>query len=75
MGVVYLGEARDGARVAVKVMRAELAGDDEFRARFRREVASLSRVQGVCTVRVVEADTEAPQPGWRRRWPRSTRPG
>jgi predicted Ser/Thr protein kinase len=62
MGVVYLGEARDGARVAVKVMRAELADDDAFRARFRREVASLSRVQGVCTVRVVEADTEAPQP-------------
>lgn len=62
MGVVYLGEARDGARVAVKVMRAELADDDAFRVRFRREVASLSRVQGVCTVRVVEADTESPQP-------------
>jgi len=62
MGVVYLGEARDGSRVAVKVMRAELADDDAFRARFRREVASLSRVQGVCTVRVVEADTESPRP-------------
>lgn len=62
MGVVYLGTARDCTRVAVKVPRPELADDPEFRSRFRREVTSLARVQGVCTVRVIEADTDSPNP-------------
>lgn len=62
MGVVYLGTARDGSHVAVKVPRPELADDQQFRARFRREVTSLSLVDGLCTVRVIEADTESPQP-------------
>ena len=62
MGVVYLGEAKDRVRVAVKVIRPEVGGDPEFRARFRREVALLARVRGACTVRVIEADTEAACP-------------
>ena len=62
MGVVYLGAGWDGSQVAVKVLRPELADDPEFRARFGREVASLMRVRGECTVRVVEADTESSQP-------------
>jgi hypothetical protein len=62
MGVVYLGTARDGTLAAVKVLRAELADDPEFRARFRREVAALDRVSGICAVRVIEADTESGQP-------------
>ncbi len=62
MGVVYLGAAVDGSQVAVKVLRPELADDPEFRRRFSREVTALARVRGVCTVRVIEADTEAPQP-------------
>lgn len=62
MGVVYLGTARDGTQVAVKVPRPELADDQEFRSRFRREVMSLARVRGVCTVRVIEADTDSPNP-------------
>jgi eukaryotic-like serine/threonine-protein kinase len=62
MGVVYLGTAKDGAKVAVKVPRPELADDPEFRIRFRREVTTLTRVQGVCTVRVIEADTDSPNP-------------
>jgi predicted unusual protein kinase regulating ubiquinone biosynthesis (AarF/ABC1/UbiB family) len=45
MGVVYLGAARDGSQVAVKVLRPELADDTEFRARFSREVATLTRGQ------------------------------
>ncbi len=44
------------------MLRPELADDPEFRARFGREVASLMRVRGECTVRVIEADTESPQP-------------
>jgi Protein kinase domain len=48
--------------VAVKVLRPEVADDPEFRARFRREVAALTRVSSACTVRVIEADTESPRP-------------
>ena len=62
MGVVYLGAAKDGSQVAVKVLRPELAEDPEFRVRFSREVATLTRVEGMCTVRVIEADTQAPRP-------------
>ena len=62
MGVVYLGIGWDGSQVAVKVLRPELADDQEFRRRFRREVSALMRVKGVCTVRVIEADTESAQP-------------
>src|SRR5579863_5723270 len=62
MGVVYLGAAKDGIPVAVKVLRPELAEDPEFRVRFTREVATLTRVEGMCTVRVIEADTQGPRP-------------
>ena len=62
MGVVYLGTARDGTLVAIKVLRPELADDAEFRDRFGREVANLTRVKGVCTVRVIEADTGSAWP-------------
>jgi serine/threonine protein kinase len=62
MGVVYLGTAKDGSQAAIKVLRPELADDQEFRVRFRREVAVLARIQGLCTVRVIEADTESARP-------------
>ena len=62
MGVVYLGVAWDGSPVAVKVLRPELAGDQEFRRRFGREVAALVRVKGGCTVRVIEADSQSSTP-------------
>ena len=62
MGVVYLGVDSDGQQFAVKVLRPELADNPEFRVRFGREVTMLTRVQGVCTVRVIEADTQAPKP-------------
>ncbi len=59
MGVVYLGVGGDGRLVAVKVMRPELAGDPESRARFEREVAVLARVGGARVVRVIESGTDA----------------
>ena len=59
MGVVYLGEDLAGEPVAVKVLRADLATDDAFRIRFRREVAAAHRVQGPCTARLIVADSEA----------------
>jgi serine/threonine protein kinase len=62
MGVVYLAENQVGQPVAIKVLRPELADNPEFRIRFGREVSTLTRVQGICTVRVIEADTEAPKP-------------
>jgi serine/threonine protein kinase len=46
----------------VKVIRAELAGDQGFRARFAREVAAARRVSGVFTAPVVDADPAAPLP-------------
>jgi serine/threonine protein kinase len=62
MGVVYLGADPDGRLVAVKVLRPEMADDPDFRRRFDREVTALMRVRGVCTVRVIEADTESDRP-------------
>jgi serine/threonine protein kinase len=62
MGVVYLGTAKDGSQVAIKMLRPELADDTEFRVRFRREAATLEKVRGLCTVRVIEADSESPRP-------------
>ena len=62
MGVVYLATAGNGSPVAVKVLRPELSGDTEFRTRFSREVAALTRVKGVCAVRVIEADTNSARP-------------
>jgi serine/threonine protein kinase len=62
MGVVYLGVAWDGSPVAVKVLRPELADDQEFRQRFGREVAALVRVKSACTVRVIEADSQSSTP-------------
>jgi len=65
MGVVYLGQdprSRDGSLVAIKVLRPELTDEPEFRDRFGREVTNLTRVKGVCTVRVIEADTDSERP-------------
>lgn len=62
MGVVYLAEARTGARAALKVIRPDLADDPGFRERFAREVASARRVQSQVTAAVVDADPIAEQP-------------
>ncbi len=67
MGVVYLGETPPddtgiSRQVAVKVVRAELAEDDGFRARFRREVTAARRVSGACVVQILDADPEAETP-------------
>jgi Protein kinase domain/PQQ-like domain len=62
MGRVYLGRSPGGREVAVKVIRAELAADPEFRIRFRREVAAARLVNGLYTAVVVDADTEGPVP-------------
>lgn len=62
MGVVYLGSDRRGQRVALKVIRPDLAEDQEFRSRFAREVSAARRIRGGCTARLVAADLEADRP-------------
>jgi serine/threonine protein kinase len=62
MGQVFLGQSPGGRLVAVKLIRAELAADREFRARFAREVAAARHVSGMFTAAVVDAEPEAPQP-------------
>ncbi|MFL6054252.1 MAG: serine/threonine-protein kinase [Actinoallomurus sp.] len=62
MGVVYAGLAATGERVAVKVVHPELAHDQEFRARFAREVTLLEKVRGACIVRMLDADANAARP-------------
>jgi eukaryotic-like serine/threonine-protein kinase len=62
MGRVFLGASGDGQLVAVKVVRADLASDREFRARFRREVAVARRVSSRFTAPLIDADAEGPVP-------------
>jgi len=61
-GTVFLGRASDGPRVAVKVLRPELAGDPAFLRMFRHEVGAARRVVGFCTARVLDADISGPLP-------------
>src|SRR3954462_951812 len=62
MGVVYLGSDRKGQRVALKVLRPDLAEDQEFRSRCAREVSAARRIGGGCAARLVAADLEADRP-------------
>jgi len=62
MGQVYLGLSPGGRAVAVKVIRADLAQDAEFRARFRREITVARQVSGLFTAPVIDADLDGPVP-------------
>jgi eukaryotic-like serine/threonine-protein kinase len=62
MGHVFLGMSAGGRPIAVKVIRAELATDPDFRARFRGEVAAAQKVSGLFTALVVDADLDGPMP-------------
>ncbi|AXK31565.1 serine/threonine protein kinase [Streptomyces armeniacus] len=62
MGVVYLGRSGSGALAAVKAVHPELAGEPDFRIRFRREVAAVRRVNSPWAVPVTAADPDAPTP-------------
>jgi serine/threonine protein kinase len=62
MGRVYLARSPGGRQVAVKVIRAQLADDAGFRARFAREVAAARKVGGLFTAQVVDADLDGPMP-------------
>ncbi|MFI5898163.1 serine/threonine-protein kinase [Actinoplanes sp. NPDC051513] len=62
MGTVYLARTAGGVLVAVKMVRADLAPDDEFRRRFRSEVASARLVPPFCTAEVLDADPDHDRP-------------
>ncbi|WP_156037775.1 serine/threonine-protein kinase, partial [Glycomyces tenuis] len=62
MGTVYLALAPGGRKVAVKVVKAGLAKDAEFRDRFRREVEAAREVSGAFTAAVLDAGPDAPEP-------------
>lgn len=62
MGRVYLGATSTGRRLAIKVVRSELAEDPEFRTRFRREIDAAQRVRGLYTAAVVDADADSERP-------------
>ncbi|MGW2210866.1 serine/threonine-protein kinase [Streptomyces sp. NPDC001781] len=62
MGTVFLARTASGRPVAVKLIHRHFAEDDEFRIRFRQEVAAARRVSGAFTAAVVDADPEAEQP-------------
>src|SRR4051812_22150836 len=56
MGVVHLARRGDGPRVALKVLRPHIVGDEEARHRLAREVGSLSRVKSKWVAEIVDAD-------------------
>jgi serine/threonine protein kinase len=62
MGVVHLARKPGGERVALKVLRPHIVGDDEARARLAREVSSLSRIRSRWVAEIVDADPWGPIP-------------
>ncbi|MFI6740886.1 serine/threonine-protein kinase [Nonomuraea sp. NPDC050451] len=54
-GVVYLGQAPSGQRVAVKTLHARMAFEPEALQRFLRETEIARSVAAFCTARVVDA--------------------
>ncbi|MFC4786802.1 serine/threonine-protein kinase [Nocardioides sp. MAHUQ-72] len=62
MGVVHLARRPGGERVALKVLRPHIVGDDEARQRLAREVSSLSRIRSRWVAEIVDADPWAEVP-------------
>ncbi|MDF5757865.1 serine/threonine-protein kinase [Spongiactinospora sp. TRM90649] len=62
MGTVFLAEGPQGP-VAVKMINPHLARDQEFVARFRREVDAARRVRRFCTAPVLDARLDG-EPLW-----------
>ncbi|MGC5011049.1 protein kinase domain-containing protein [Streptosporangium sp. DT93] len=62
MGVVHLAVDPQGRQVAVKVLRAEVAGDDVARRRLSREVETMRRVRSEYIAEVIDADVTGHRP-------------
>ncbi|MGJ6961520.1 protein kinase domain-containing protein [Streptosporangium sp. G11] len=61
-GTVYLGVSATGARVAVKLLRADLTQDEEAMERFVREVSTTQRVAPFCTAAVIDTGVDQHRP-------------
>ncbi|MFE1168143.1 serine/threonine protein kinase [Nocardiopsis sp. NPDC058789] len=61
-GEVFLGEAEDGTRAAVKLLHANWSSDTDMRRRFAAEVDQARRVSGFCIATILDADPDAAQP-------------
>lgn len=63
MGVVHLARHEEsGERVALKVLRTHVVGDEETRARLEREVRSLRQVHSPWIAEILDADPYADLP-------------
>ncbi|HET7328789.1 MAG TPA: serine/threonine-protein kinase [Nocardioidaceae bacterium] len=62
MGVVHLARGPDGRRVALKVLRSHVVGDEEGRSRLAREVTTLRRVRSPRIAEVYDADPWGERP-------------
>jgi Protein kinase domain len=56
MGVVHLAAAPNGERVAIKILRPQIIGDRDARARLEREVAAMRRVRSPRVAECFDAD-------------------
>lgn len=61
-GVVYEAYDKHGDRVALKVLRRDVAAGPEVRARFAKEARAARRVASFCTAKVLAADPDAESP-------------
>ncbi|WP_327117147.1 serine/threonine protein kinase [Streptomyces sp. NBC_01341] len=62
MGQVFLARSDRGRTVAIKLVRPELAAQQQFRDRFRAEVQAARRVGGAWTAPVLDAGVDAAVP-------------
>ena len=63
MGIVHLARHEPtGQRVALKVLRPQVVGDEEGRRRLEREVGSLQRVRSRWVAEIIDADPWGPVP-------------
>ncbi|MGI5284825.1 serine/threonine-protein kinase [Nonomuraea polychroma] len=61
-GIVFKGEAPDGRRVAIKLLKTRLDKPGIDGERFLREVAAARRVAQFCTAQVLDANMDGEQP-------------
>lgn len=62
LGAVFLGKAKSGGPVAVRLVRPDLATDTRFMGRFRTIAGRVRTVDGPFLARVVDADPDGTPP-------------
>ncbi|MCF2531983.1 serine/threonine-protein kinase [Yinghuangia soli] len=62
LGAVFVGKAKDGCPVAVRLVRPDLATDKKFVERFRKTVAAVREVDGLHLAHILDADADGTPP-------------